>query len=103
MKKSAIEDKRADDTSLEETCMLAIQTEKGWYMTGSKYIKTIRTMAWILRFINNCQTSRTARTIDELSAKEFIAAELVVLKLSQHESFNGDKDPKLKHFEYIRR
>jgi len=74
MKKSAIEDKKASltsDVSLEETCMLALQTEKGWYMTESKYLKTIRTMAWILRFVNNCRTSRTARTTNELSAKEF--------------------------------
>jgi len=64
-------------------------------MTRNKYLKNIRIVAWILRFVSNCRTSRTARTTDELSAKEFIAAELVVLKLSQHESFNGAKEQKL--------
>jgi len=46
-------------------------------------------------YVNNCRTSRISRTLDELSVKEFIAAELVVLNLSQHESFNGVNEPKL--------
>ncbi|XP_024883586.1 uncharacterized protein LOC112462186 [Temnothorax curvispinosus] len=70
--------------------------EKGWYMgEQSKYLKVVRVMAWITRFISNCRVSRTSRSSNELTAKEFAAAELAVLKLSQQESFEGIEESRL--------
>jgi len=44
-------------------------------------------MAWIERFLVNCRAQQTVRISGELTTKEFIDVELVVLKLSQGESF----------------
>ncbi|XP_071653126.1 uncharacterized protein [Temnothorax longispinosus] len=74
----------------------ACSPEKGWYMgEQSKYLKVVRVMAWITRFISNCRVSRTSRSSNELTAKEFAAAELAVLKLSQQESFEGIEESRL--------
>ncbi|XP_077282626.1 uncharacterized protein LOC143908737 [Temnothorax americanus] len=70
--------------------------EKGWYIwEQSKYLKIVKVMAWITRFISNCRVSRTLRYSNELTAKEFAAAELAVLKLSQQESFEGIEESRL--------
>lgn len=37
-------------------CISILQEETGWYMKNqSKYLKIIRTTAWILRFLANCR------------------------------------------------
>lgn len=40
-------------------------------------------------------TSRNTRLSGELTVEEFAAAELIVLKLSQQESFDNVKEPRL--------
>lgn len=52
----------------------------------SKYLKIIRVMGWIRRFIGNSRDSQT-RSSGELTAGEFTSAELIILKLCQQESF----------------
>ncbi|XP_071577027.1 uncharacterized protein [Temnothorax nylanderi] len=89
IKKSARQDKKSslDDTLAVGTYISIPQEEIGWYMKGqSRYIRIIRTMAWIRRFATNCRAQQTARFSGELTTKEFIEAELVVLKLTQGES-----------------
>jgi len=77
--------------------MLVAQQEN-WYMKGkySKYSKIIRTMMWILCFINNCQALRSTEST-ELIIKKNTVLEFMVLKwtLSQQESFNGVNEPRL--------
>ncbi|XP_011700215.1 PREDICTED: uncharacterized protein LOC105457307, partial [Wasmannia auropunctata] len=98
MKKSVNKKKiQSSDALSEERCMLALSQEEGWYMRRqSSYLKIVRTVGWILRFISNCRTSRDSRLVDELTAKEFTTAELTVLRLSQQESFNGISDARFK-------
>lgn len=48
-------------------------------------------MAWIQHFMINCRAQQTVRISGELTTKEFIDAELLVLKLSQGESFNENE------------
>lgn len=57
----------------------------------SRYLRIVQTMTWIRRLMINCQAQQTARISRELTAKEFIDAELVILKLTQGESFNKTK------------
>lgn len=52
----------------------------------SRYLRIVQTMTWSRRFIINCQAQQTARISGELTVKEFIDAELVILKLTQGES-----------------
>lgn len=78
-----------------ETCMVVLEQERGWYMKRqSRYSKVVRTIAWILRFSTNCRSSRGTRLSGELTAKEFVAAELVILKLTQQESFKDMDEPR---------
>ncbi|XP_011858320.1 PREDICTED: uncharacterized protein LOC105555888 [Vollenhovia emeryi] len=79
-----------------ETNMLVKEQETGWYMKRqSRYLRIVRTMAWILRFAENCRTSQATRLSRELTAKEFATAEHMVLKLSQQESFDDVDEPRL--------
>ncbi|XP_025997282.2 uncharacterized protein LOC113005669 [Solenopsis invicta] len=72
------------------------QEEARWYMKRqSRYLRIIRTIAWIRRFITNSRTQQTSRFTGELSTKEFIDAELTVLKLTQEESFNRVNESRL--------
>lgn len=57
----------------------------------SRYLRIVQTMTWIRRFIINCQAQQTARISGKLIVKEIIDAELVILKLTQGESFNETK------------
>jgi len=96
MKKSA-DNFLSNNMVLEEMYMLVAQQEN-WYMKGkySKYSKIIRTMMWILCFINNCQALRSTEST-ELIIKKNTVLEFMVLKwtLSQQESFNGVNEPRL--------
>ncbi|RLU22169.1 hypothetical protein DMN91_006550 [Ooceraea biroi] len=88
----------ADNKLSDETCLLVLQQEEdeGWFMKRqSRYLRIVRTMAWILRFIANIRMPRTSRLSNELTTKEFIAAEIVVLRLSQQESFDATKEQRL--------
>jgi hypothetical protein len=84
IKKSTCQNKKkiSSDNILEiNTHMSLPQEEAGWYMKRqSRYLRIIRTIAWIRRFIANCRTQQTSRFTGELSMKEFIDPELTVLK-----------------------
>lgn len=67
-----------------------------WYLIKfSEYPKVLRMIAWILRFTDNCRKDHVISG-QELKAKEIIAAELLLCKLAQQESFEGKNDPTLR-------
>ncbi|XP_011858839.1 PREDICTED: uncharacterized protein LOC105556364 [Vollenhovia emeryi] len=97
IKKSTYRNKKkppSEDILTVETHITVPQEEIGWYMEG-QYLRIVRNMAWIRRFIINCRVKRSARLSGELNTKEFIDAELVILKLTQAESFDEVNEPRL--------
>ncbi|KAI5752980.1 hypothetical protein M8J77_022401 [Diaphorina citri] len=69
--------------------------EKDWYYKRfSSYKKTVRTIAWMLRFKHNT-LCKDQRLQGELTAQEFKIAEDKVLLLVQREAFLDLSDPKL--------
>lgn len=67
-----------------------------WYMKYfSSYIKILRMIGWILRFINNTRSNLEDRRNRELSVQELDAAERCVLRMSQRDSFKTEKDEKI--------
>ncbi|UYV64832.1 hypothetical protein LAZ67_3002105 [Cordylochernes scorpioides] len=72
-----------------------VKSTDHWYMKYfSSFIKNVRMMAWIRRFINNLQSSTKVK--GELSVREIDEAELALLKLVQAECFPGHSMPGLK-------
>lgn len=70
-------------------------SENGWRLNYfSKYLKTIRSVAWIFRFVYNARTA-TQRCQGELTAEEINRAEIFVLKIVQREVFSDEKDKRL--------
>ncbi|XP_018406270.1 PREDICTED: uncharacterized protein LOC108782486 [Cyphomyrmex costatus] len=66
-----------------------------WYLQRySSYVKTLRLIAWISRFLNNSRKIQVINN-EKITAKEIIAAELLLCRLAQKESFKGAKDPRL--------
>ena len=57
-----------------------------WYLTSSSYVKNIRVVAWMRRFISNCRAS-DSKQIGILTVQEFLDAETVVLRIVQSEEF----------------
>lgn len=93
----------SEDHTVNETDMLntvftsTLQADVTWYMEKhSTYLKIIRIMAWIRRYIYNCWKPKSSRLLEKLSAKEFVDTEMVVLKLMQEESFNKENESRLK-------
>ena len=87
-----------------ETCGLVsiinkVSTKKEESLVNkfSNYIKIIRTLAWMLRFVNNCNKKNFKIKGEFMNANEFYAAENVAFQRSQKESFNGPLDPRLKN------
>ena len=67
-----------------------------WYLQRfSMYSKILCTIAWILRFVNNCRRIQVNKT-QELTAKEITKAELRLCRLAQKESFLGSNDSRLR-------
>lgn len=78
-------------SNLSEIC----QKPEPWYLKRfSSYTKVLRMVAWMLRFIAKCR-KRGANSSEELSAKEILAAEIVVYQLAQAESLRGERDIRL--------
>ncbi|KAJ8914911.1 hypothetical protein NQ315_016065 [Exocentrus adspersus] len=63
-----------------------------FYSYFSKYIKNLRQMAWIRRFIFNCKCENKNKRLGCLSADEIMEAEEYLLKIAQQESFKGVTD-----------
>ncbi|GBL55755.1 hypothetical protein AVEN_107240-1 [Araneus ventricosus] len=66
------------------------------YSFLSKYQQIVRLVGWMLRFKNNCLCAKEERTRGELTSSEFHKAELKLVLMIQHESFEGEEDKKLK-------
>lgn len=58
-----------------------------WYLRCSTYIKNVRVVAWIRRFVSNCKL-RCQKTVGELATQEFIDAENIVVRAVQQEEFS---------------
>ncbi|UYV72544.1 hypothetical protein LAZ67_9003635 [Cordylochernes scorpioides] len=94
---------RYKDLNEEEICaerkkiavVTTVKSTDHWYMKYfSSFIKNVRMMAWIRRFINNLRSSTKVK--GELSVKEIDEAELALLKLVQAECFPSHSIPGLK-------
>ena len=57
-----------------------------WYITSSSYVKTIRVVAWVRRFMFNCQMCNSKQTGIQ-TVQEFLDAEMVVIRTVQLEEF----------------
>ncbi|GBO35440.1 hypothetical protein AVEN_98825-1, partial [Araneus ventricosus] len=66
------------------------------YSFFSKYQQIVRLVGWMLRFKHNCLCTKEERTRGELTSSEFHKAELKLVLMIQHESFEGEEDKKLK-------
>ncbi|GFS50635.1 uncharacterized protein NPIL_247721 [Nephila pilipes] len=62
----------------------------------SSYSKTVRIVAWILRFINNSHIPRNFRKCVILDSEEISVVEYAVVRMIQKESFVNEEDEKLK-------
>ncbi|GBO33535.1 hypothetical protein AVEN_139183-1 [Araneus ventricosus] len=56
----------------------------------------VRLVGWITRFIQNCHSIKENRNIGELTASEFRKEELIIFRIVQKETFQGEDDKKLK-------
>ncbi|KAJ8912069.1 hypothetical protein NQ315_016758 [Exocentrus adspersus] len=63
-----------------------------FYSYFSTYIKNLKQMAWIRRFIFNCKCENKNKKLGCLSADEIIEAEVDLLKIAQHASFKEVTD-----------
>ncbi|GBM08052.1 hypothetical protein AVEN_150473-1 [Araneus ventricosus] len=68
------------------------------YSFFSKYQQIVRLVGWMLRFKHNCLCTKEERTRGELTSSEFHKAELKLVLMIQHESFEGEEDKKIKGF-----
>jgi len=57
-----------------------------WYLTSSSYLKNIRVVAWMRRFISNCRLNKSKQT-GTLTVQEFFDAETVIMRSVQSEEF----------------
>ncbi|GFS32458.1 hypothetical protein NPIL_22611 [Nephila pilipes] len=62
----------------------------------SSYSKTVRIVAWILRFINNSRIPRNSRKSGIFDSEEISVAEYAVVRKIQKKSFVNEEDEKLK-------
>ncbi|GBN14469.1 hypothetical protein AVEN_233940-1 [Araneus ventricosus] len=53
-------------------------------------------VGWITRFIQNCRSMKENRSKGELTASEFGKAELIIFRIVQKETFQGEDNKKLK-------
>ena len=57
-----------------------------WYVVSSSYVRNIRVIAWLRRFINNSKPV-SPKKCGGLYIQEFIDAETVVIRIVQQEEF----------------
>ncbi|GBM79843.1 hypothetical protein AVEN_136500-1 [Araneus ventricosus] len=56
----------------------------------------VRLVGWIIRFIQNCRSVKENRSKGELTASEFVKAELIIFRIVQKETFQGEDEKKYK-------
>ncbi|XP_055940812.1 uncharacterized protein LOC129971244 [Argiope bruennichi] len=77
--------------------MVSLQkTDNSFIYKFSNYHKTVKIVAWILRFINNSRISRDDRKYGIFDSEEISVAEHAVIRIIQKESFVNEEDEKLK-------
>ncbi|KAJ8968120.1 hypothetical protein NQ317_003181 [Molorchus minor] len=65
----------------------------------SKYQKNLNQIAWIRRFIFNCQhKEKREKMVGNISTEEVENAEVTLIKMVQKECFNGITDKTISHF-----
>ncbi|XP_018395064.1 PREDICTED: uncharacterized protein LOC108773670 [Cyphomyrmex costatus] len=85
--------KSNSNNRIEINASISTIQEAGWYMKNqSKYLRIVRTTAWVRRFLINCRAPQTSKLTGELSVEEFTKAELTVFRLVQEESFNKENE-----------
>ena len=62
-------------------------SECPWYLRFSTYIKNVRLVAWIRRFVSNCKL-RCQKAAGDLTVQEFNDAENIVVRAVQQEEFS---------------
>lgn len=74
-----------------------IKKEPPWYCRRfSSYLKTVRTIAWMKRFVNNAKKPASTRNTSELTVMEIEKAEIILLRLIQRDAFGTIKTEALK-------
>ena len=69
---------------------------KSFIYKFSSYIKLIRIIAWLLRFVNNCRILNDKRKYGNLDSQEIFVAECTVIRIIQKENFVNEQDEELK-------
>jgi len=79
-----------------QLCLNVLSQETEWLTRrfSKFFLKMVRMLAWIWRFINNCKTPKCKRN-GELGIDELNFAEYLVFRLVQEESFDGTEDKRL--------
>lgn len=66
-----------------------------WCTYFSQYLKIVRSVAWVYRFIQNCKIQNDLREKGELTVNEIQDAEHYLFKQIQAETLNGISDKKI--------
>ncbi len=84
-------------TSKEKTNECRHHGSTWYYHYFSNYDKIVRMVAWIQRFVSNCQQNASSRITGELSYLEVEVAEKKIIKIIQNEYFVEDNEKRLKN------
>lgn len=64
----------------------SVTLEKNWYCRLSSYIKNVRVIAWLGRFVHNAR-HRTNKRTGDVTVEEFSKSETLLLRIVQSEQF----------------
>lgn len=79
----------------QDSIVLEEDITKWFSLYFSQYMKIVRLVAWVFRFIGNCKQDKCARLNCELTATEIEKAETYLFKEIQKESFSSIYDSKI--------
>jgi len=79
--------------------LLCKEDQTDWYYAFSRnYDKTLRVLAWVLRFVNSCRKTRAKQGSGKVVQwKEILFAEKCVIRYVQEESFARPQDERISH------
>ncbi|XP_048770094.2 uncharacterized protein LOC125676243 [Ostrea edulis] len=81
------------ELSTTDTCTESVKTTENTTVDASRfssYSRLLRATAYVLRFIENCKTSKTQRKTSVLTAKELYNANVITLKETQRDVFKEE-------------